>query len=459
MGIEQVLPFGDRSITVELPKHTRVVKGGGLETKLEPVEDLRRTVREALENPLGLPPLPDLVRPGSRVAIAFDDPTVPTFGTMRGTVIGMVLEVLEKAGVNADNVHLVCANALHRKWTREELSAILGEHLVKEFGPRLTCHDAEDAANLVHLGTTQNGYDVEVHRLVADSDLTIYVNAGTRAAFNGGWKSICVGLSTYRSIKWTHTPDGMSMSVRDNRMHRVFDEMGAYLEERLGKRIFKIETIMANPFEVGRLWAGGVAETRAAAMPVIESLFPPRREMVEERADVILYGLPNWSPYATFSHMNPLLTLVSTGLGYLGGVIEAMGKPGCTVVMATPCENRWNMVHHPAYPEVWDRVLSQTTDAYEIHRRFEPQFATRADYIEKYRFGYAFHPTHAIMATHPLKRLRHASRVIVAGAEEPALVKHIGFIPAASVEEALAQAQKIHGRECSIVCVDYGVGK
>jgi len=378
---------------------------------------------------------------------------------MRGSVIGVVLEVLEKAGVSADNVQLVCANALHRKWTREELSAILGEHLVKEFGSRLTCHDAEDAANLVHLGTTKNGYDVEVHRLVADCDVTIYVNAGTRAAFNGGWKSICVGLSTYRSIKWTHTPDGMSMSVRDNRMHRVFDEMGAYLEERLGKRIFKIETIMANPFEVGRLWAGGVAETRAAAMPVIESLFPPRREMVEERADVILYGLPNWSPYATFSHMNPLLTLVSTGLGYLGGVIEAMGKPGCTVVMATPCENRWHMVHHPAYPEVWDRVLSQTTDAYEIHRRFEPQFATRADYIEKYRFGYAFHPTHAIMATHPLKRLRHASRVIVAGAEEPALVKHIGFVPAASVEEAVAQAQKIHGRECSIVCVDYGVGK
>jgi len=36
---------------------------------------------------------------------------------------------------------------------------------------------------------------------------------------------VCVGLSTYASIKVTHTPDGMSMSVHGNRMHEVLDEM------------------------------------------------------------------------------------------------------------------------------------------------------------------------------------------------------------------------------------------
>ncbi len=457
--IEQKLPFGDTAITVKLPKRARIVQGGGLGTSQKPVPDLEATVREALAKPLGMPPLQELAGAGSQVLIAFDDPTGPTFGSMRGMVISIILEILEGAGVSRERVNLVCANALHRKWTREELAAVLGDKLVEEFGQRLSCHDAEDSENLAHLGMTSSGYDVEVHKLVVDSDLTIYINAGTRAAFNGGWKSVCVGLSTYRSIKWTHTPDGMSMSVRDNRMHKVFNEMGKHLEAKLGKRVFKIETIMANPFEVAHLWAGGVAETRAAAMPAIESLFPSRREMVEERADVVLYGIPNWSPYATFSYMNPILTLISTGLGYLGGVIEALGKPGCTVIMATPCQNRWNMDHHPAYPEVWNRVLSQTTDAYEIHRRFESEFATRADYIEKYRFGNAFHPAHAIMATHPLKRLRHAARVLVAGAEEPELARHIGFIPAASVEDAIAQAEKIHGKDCSIVCVNYGVGQ
>jgi nickel-dependent lactate racemase len=148
------------------------------------------------------------------VLIAFDDPTVPSYGPVRRLAIEAILAELAEAGVPEENVNLVCANALHRKWTPQELSAILGEELVRRFGARLSCHDAEDADNLVHLGTTASGYDVEVHRLVADSDLAIYVNAACHMGFGGGWKSVCVGLSTWRSIRWTHTPDGMSMSVR-----------------------------------------------------------------------------------------------------------------------------------------------------------------------------------------------------------------------------------------------------
>jgi hypothetical protein len=44
------------------------------------------------------------------------------------------------------------------------------------------------------------------------------------------------------------------------------------------------------------------------------------------------------------------------------------------------------------------------------------------------------------MALYPLKRLRHAGRVIVAGAEDPRVVEHVGFQPAPNVEAALAMA-------------------
>ena len=66
----------------------------------------------------------------------------------------------------------------------------------------------------------------------------------------------------------------------------------------------------------------------------------------------------------------------------------------------------------------------------------------------------AFHPVHAILATHPLKRLKHAGRVFVAGAQEPGLAGHVGFEPTATVEEALAAAERIHGRECSVACIE-----
>ncbi len=454
------LPYGDSTVQASIPDRARLVGGGDGRPRVPPAADQKAAVRQALAGPLGLPRVGDLVKPGDRVLIAFDDPTAPSFGPVRRLAIEAILEELAAGGVPEENVTLVCANALHRKWTRQELAAILGQPLVERFGDRLLCHDAEDPNNLVYLGTTPSGYDVEVHRLVVESDLTVYVNAACHLGFNGGWKSVTVGLSTWRSIRHTHTPDGMSMSVRDNRMHAVFDEMGHFLESKLGRRpdgrpsgrVFKFETVLSNPTTIGRVWAGGVAECRAAALAAIASVNPPRRSEAQP-ADIVLYGVPNWSPYATFAKMNPILTLVSSALGYMGGYIEALGKPGCSVIIATPCPEQWDMEHHPAYKEVWERVLPQTRDPYEISQRFTDEFASRAQYIDRYRNGYAFHPVHAIMATHPLKRLRHAARVYVAGVLDPAVPRHLGFIPTATVEEAVAQAQRIHGRDCSIVCI------
>jgi hypothetical protein len=455
--VQVSLPFGESSVQAELPDRTMLIVGGGGgygRTQLEPVADQEAAVREALAHPIGLPRVRELVQPGARVLIAFDDPTAPSFGPVRQLAIEAVLDELREAGVPELNVTLLCANALHRRWTREELARILGDDLVNRFGDRLQCHDAEDLDKIVDLGTTPGGYDVDLHRLAVESDLTVYVNAACHLGFNGGWKSVSVGLSTWRSIRHTHTPDGMSMSVRDNRMHQVFAEQGYHIESKLGRRIFKFETVLANPATIGRCWAGGIDECRASALDLLSTLNPPRRESSGgEKADIVVYGVPNWSPYATFATMNPILTLISSALGYLGGQIEALGKPGCSVIIATPCAEEWDMDHHPSYKEVWERVLPVTQDPYEITARFGEEFATHAGYIDQYSHGYAFHPVHAILATHPLKRLRHAARVYVAGAEDPTVPKHVGFIPTSSVEDAIREAQAIHGPDATIACV------
>jgi hypothetical protein len=104
---------------------------------------------------------------------------------------------------------------------------------------------------------------------------------------------------------------------------------------------------------------------------------------------------------------------------------------------------------------VWEDVLVETRDPDDARARFEASFAGREDYIDKYRHAFGFHPVHGIMALYPLKRLRHAGRVIVAGAEDPAVPQHCGFDAAGSVEEAVAMAQDEHGSDASIALVDY----
>ena len=453
--MQEQIVFGNKTIPVTLPDDV-ITAPPGLSTTLTATEDIQGTIQKALQSPLGRPPLHELVAPGSRVAIAFDDPTVPCFAPVWEPAIKLVIAELEKGGVKRSNITLVSAGGIHRKFTRLELAKIIGKDLVNEFGYRLICHDAEDQDNLSYLGATKNGYEVELNKLVTDSDLTVYINTVVWRGFNGGWKSICVGLASYRCIRWHHTPDSMSMSMNKNRMHEILDEMGGLVEETIGKdRIFKVETVLANPLQVHQVWAGGVNECRQAALELMRSELTPRREILKEKADIVLYGIPNWSPYAAFSVMNPMLTMISTGLGYFGGVIEAMGKPGCTVILASPVPDIWHHEHHPTHREIWDRILPHYRDPYKIVDLFEDDFAHRPEYIYKYRHCYGFHPMHGIMVTHPLKRLRHTGHIIVAGAENPSLVSHIGFEPAKTVEAAVNMARERHGKDGSVAFVKY----
>jgi lactate racemase len=448
------MPYGDATLEATLPDRTRVLANVE-RSSLPAVESLETAVAEALASPLGMRRLGEIARPGMTAAIAFDDATVASYGPIRGVAIRAALAELEAAGVDRRRVTLICANALHRKLRPSELARLLGDDLVREFGPRVVSHDAEDPSEIVELGTTpEHGYPVDVHRLVADSDLTVYVNARYNRGFSSGWKSVCVGLSTYRSIRVTHTPDGMSMAVHDNRMHAVLDEMGRHLERSLGRRVFKIDTLLADGERVGRVFAGSVDVTRRAALDTLAAMFPPRRDLARERFDVLVYGVPDWSPYAAFSHVNPILTLISSGLGYLGGLVEAVGAPGCTVVMAAAVRDRWDRVAHASYPEIWERVLAETLDPYEIMTRHADTYAAREDYVEAYRERFAFHPVHAIMAVYPLRRLRHLGRVIVAAPVDVHVPAHLGFETAPTVEAAVRRAEARHGADCSVAYIE-----
>ena len=349
------LPYGDETLSADIPDRAVTVPTTSV-GKLQAVADLEDAVKQALATPLGSPPLDELVAPGARVTIAFDDPTVMSFTPVRRMALEEMFRQLESAGVRRDDVQLICANALHRKYRPTELAHLIGVDYVEEFADRLFCHDAEDPDQLVYLGKTTSGYDIEISRHVMESDLTIYLNAAHNRGFSGGWKSVCVGLSTYRSIRHHHTPDGMSMSLHKNRMHAMLDEMGTLLESKSKQPVFKFDTVLTNPFSVAGVFAGSVWETRKAAIGLLSQHVKDRRNLASEPFDAFLYGVPNWSPYAIFASMNPLLTLISSGLGYLGGTVQALGKPDASVIMVTPCPDAWDEVHHASYPHVWEHV-------------------------------------------------------------------------------------------------------
>ena len=56
--------------------------------------------------------------------------------------------------------------------------------------------DAEDPDEMVMLGETSEGEEVQMVRRAAESDLIVYVNINM-VSMNGGWKSTATCLSGY----------------------------------------------------------------------------------------------------------------------------------------------------------------------------------------------------------------------------------------------------------------------
>src|SRR5947207_5464332 len=185
----------------KFPMGTRVVYPPD---SLPGLPDPTAAIRDALLHPLDSEPLPELLRPGMRLTIAFDDISLPLppmrSPDVRQRVIEAVLDMAAEAGV--DDVVLVAALALHRRMTEDELRHILGDRVYDAFAPHglLTQHDAEDPDGMLHLGLTEAGEDVEINRRAATSDLLVYVNIDL-VPMDGGPKSVATGLTAYKSLR------------------------------------------------------------------------------------------------------------------------------------------------------------------------------------------------------------------------------------------------------------------
>ena len=311
------IAYGDGYISAALPERTRVIEG---KHPLPAIPDVAERIREVINSPVGHEPLHKLVNSKSKVVIAFDDASGAYFRTQRTdfrqTAIEVIVEELRKAGVALNNITLLLSQGLHRKLSRTEMETFLGRRLVLQFGyNNLYCHDAEDPEQLVHLGYTHRGFDVEVNRAILDADQFIYLNT-MWAPFNGGWKSTAVGLGTFKSIRHHHRPwpiaSGQSVDdPKNSSFKKLVWEQGALIEKALeakGRRIFTIESVYDNADprkDIIAINGGHPTEVHPHTLAAIEE---QQVVDVQGQSDILVAGIANWNEcYSKFSVVNPIL--------------------------------------------------------------------------------------------------------------------------------------------------------
>ena len=191
----------NEKVTFELPEDWELL------TYVEPESreirmSLEQMVNYALEHPVGMPRLEELLGPDSTVAIAIDDWTRPT---SVGKILPVLLKRLDALGIPRENITLIVALGTHRPMPEDALKARVGEEV---FGPyRILQHDCW-SEDLVSIGRLSSGGDIRINKAFHDADFRISIGSiipHPMNGFGGGSKIVMPGLVNYEAIREHHT--------------------------------------------------------------------------------------------------------------------------------------------------------------------------------------------------------------------------------------------------------------
>ena len=192
------LRYGKTSFNFDLDRKFSVLANDKLkETPLTDVE-----IGGAFDNPIGSPPLDELVSSEDSVLIVVSD---ATRATASAQIVNLLVRRLVQAGVAPANLAIIFATGIHRPVTEQEKVELLTPFIVQRV--RILNHDAYDPGQLKSLGTTERGVPVEVNKALLEFSRIILIGGiGFHyfAGFTGGRKSICPGLASAKTIESTH---------------------------------------------------------------------------------------------------------------------------------------------------------------------------------------------------------------------------------------------------------------
>ena len=194
------LPYGKGSLPVSIADE---LLGPVVEPRPLPgASDVDLLIREAVQHPIGTPPITELVTPGQRVAIVVDDYTRKT---PVARILPLILGLLEEQGVEDEHIQIVAALGTHRPMTEAELRVKLGAGIVSRYEVINT--PCKEQGEMLFLGTSSNGIPAWVNRHVADADLRIGIGMITPhsdAGFSGGAKIILPGVCNKQTVDAFH---------------------------------------------------------------------------------------------------------------------------------------------------------------------------------------------------------------------------------------------------------------
>jgi nickel-dependent lactate racemase len=277
------LPFGKKTLSPDPPGRWQTLTPPAVESLSDP----KGALGEALQNPLGAPPLAELARSGGRVIISLPDTTrpFPVFA-----VLSPILDHLNDAGVPDEAVTVLIATGIHRPLDEPEIRAHLGPAR-----DRVEVLNHDPSEGLEFLGKTSRGTPVHVSEKIIGAMLVLSVGSTAfhfHAGFGGGPKGIVPGLAGRETARINHLlalsgpgdawhPNCGPGLLDSNPVHEDLMEALALLPAT----VFIVNFVFGPSLAPVAVFAGGVRDAHRAACRVHGELFS---HTVERPFDAVL---------------------------------------------------------------------------------------------------------------------------------------------------------------------------
>jgi lactate racemase len=211
--------YGTETLMIRVPPDCAII---GMK-EIPVIPNPRVAFEEALSNPIGSPPLAEIIRDKGKpvaeltAAVTVSDITRPVPYRGENGLLRPLLNRLESAGIPRRNIRIIIGNGMHRPSTADERDEMFGPDIVRDY--RMIDHDCEDDASLTFIGKSATGGDVFVNSAFFRADLRIatgLVESHFMAGLSGGRKAICPGLVDKRTIEKFHSPAFLESPLAQN---------------------------------------------------------------------------------------------------------------------------------------------------------------------------------------------------------------------------------------------------
>jgi len=315
------LAFGKTGIVAELPEGFRY---SVLEARTaQPVADETAAIEQALDHPIGCPPLRELAAGKRTAAISVCDITRPAPNRL---VLPPLLRRLEAAGIPPSEIVILIATGLHRPATPNEIREIVGDEVAAAY--RVENHYAREIAHHRFLGHTAAGTPVYIDQRFLDAGLHItlgFIEPHLMLGFSGGRKLIVPGLAGQETIKAIHSPKFMRQPravegcIDGNPLHAELLEIAA-----MARHDFMVDVALTRERRIAAVFAGEPRAAHQAGVGMVSNLLLERLEEPVDAAVTTAAGYP----------------LDLTFYQSLKGVTAAshIVKPGGRILLVAACE-------------------------------------------------------------------------------------------------------------------------